>query len=210
MKIFVIPGNYADNYNPWCNNKTRNALSVKDNLYVYTKAESTLLKGHKPFFVPDELGEIDLEAHVAVRISRLGKSIPTRFASRYYDALTLGVVFTPHDWLARSINGGMPYDLALNIDNSAAIGDWVSIDKFCRPGALDFKLDINGETVQKGNTAWMIHSVDKAINCISQYTTIKMGDIIYTGCPMNPVSATPDTRLTGWIEDKKVLEMDCK
>lgn len=174
------------------------------------KAESALLKNSKPFFVPDFWGRIDLEAHVVVRLSRLGKSIPERFAHRYYDAITLGVAFTAHDLLLKSEASGLPADMAVGLDGSAAIGEWLSIEQTGGADNLSFHLDINGEKVQQGRTADMLFGVDRIISYISQFMTLKMGDVIFTGCPTLPTRAFPDQRLCGWINGENVLQMNCK
>lgn len=204
MKIFALSHNYEGNIPP------TSALLKRNSPAVYMKAESALLKNSKPFFVPDFLGRIDLEAHVVVRLSRLGKSIPERFAHRYYDALTLGVAFTAHDVLRESVASGLPADMAVGLDGSAAIGEWMPIEQVGGADNLDFHLDIDGQTVQRGNTADMLTSVDRIISYISQFMTLKMGDVIFTGCPTLPARAIPDQRLSGWIGGEKVLEMNCK
>lgn len=204
MKIFALSHNYEGNIPP------TSALLKRNSPAVYMKAESALLKNSKPFFVPDFLGRIDLEAHVVVRLSRLGKSIPEHFAHRYYDALTLGVAFTAHDVLRESVATGMPPDMAVGLDGSAAIGEWMPIEQAGGTDNLSFHLDIDGQTVQRGNTAGMLTSVDRTISYISQFMTLKMGDVIFTGCPTMPAEAIPDQRLSGWIGGEKVLEMNCK
>lgn len=204
MKIFALSHNYEGNI------PQASALLKRDVPAVYLKAESALLKNSKPFFVPDFLGRIDMEAHVVVRLCRLGKSIPERFAHRYYDALTLGVAFTARDVLLQAEALGLPRDMAVGLDGSAAIGEWLPVEQVGGIDSLDFHLDIDGLTVQRGQTDDMLFGVDRTISYVSQFMTLKMGDVIFTGCPTLPAQAKPDHRLSGWIGDRKVLEMNCK
>ena len=177
---------------------------------IFTKADSALLKDRKPFFVPDFMGRIDYEAELVVRICRLGKTIPQRFAHRYYDAVTLGVDFTARDMQRRIREKGMPWDLCKGFDGSAAIGEWVDINKFRDIQAINFRLNINGSTVQEACTSDMLYGVDELIAYISRYFTLKTGDLIYTGTPAGTGPVAIGDRLEGWLDDRKVLEFSCR
>lgn len=177
---------------------------------IFTKADSALLKDSKPFFLPDELGRIDYETELVVRICRLGKSIPQRFAHRYYDAVTVGIDFTARDLQNKLRAEGKPWELCKGFDGSAAIGEWVSIEKFRDIQAIHFHLDINGNTVQEGCSSDMLFKVDEIIAYISQWFTLKTGDILYTGTPAGVGPVHIDDHLTGWLEDRKVLEFNVK
>lgn len=177
---------------------------------IFTKADSALLKDRKPFFVPDFMGRIDYEAELVVRICRLGKTIPQRFAHRYYDAVTLGVDFTARDMQRRFREKGMPWDLCKGFDGSAAIGEWVDINKFRDIQAINFRLNINGSTVQEACTSDMLYGVDELIAYISRYFTLKTGDLIYTGTPAGTGPVAIGDRLEGWLDDRKVLEFLCR
>ena len=177
---------------------------------IFTKADSALLKDKKPFFIPDFMGRIDYEAEVAVRISRLGKTIPERFAHRYYDAVTVGIDFTARELQQKLRANGEPWDLCKGFDGSAALGEWVSVDKFRDVQALHFHLDINGNTVQEGRTSDMLFSIDSLIAYISRFFTLKTGDILFTGTPVGVGPAHIDDHLEGYIEDRKVLDFSCK
>ena len=177
---------------------------------IFTKADSALLKDKKPFFIPDFMGRIDYEAEVAVRISRLGKTIPERFAHRYYDAVTVGIDFTARELQQKLRANGEPWDLCKGFDGSAALGEWVSVDKFRDVQALHFHLDINGNTVQEGRTSDMLFSIDSLIAYISRFFTLKTGDILYTGTPVGVGPVHIDDHLEGYIEDRKVLDFSCK
>lgn len=205
MKIFAIGMNYAE-----YNKSLHETLSVSEEPVVFTKADSALLKDHKPFFIPDDMGKIECEAEVVVRICRLGKTISERFAHRYYDAVTVGIDFTARELQQKLREKGLPWDLCKGFDGSAALGEWVQKDKFLDIQRLRFHLDINGKTVQEGCTSDMLFTVDRIISYISRFFTLKTGDIIYTGCPVvcGPVSI--NDHLEGYLEDRKVLEFNCK
>ncbi len=177
---------------------------------IFTKADSALLKDGKPFFIPDFMGRIDYETEIVVRICRLGKSIPERFAHRYYDVLTVGIDFTARDLQKQLRANGQPWDLCKGFDGSAAIGQWVDKEKFLNLNTLPFHLDINGRTVQEGCTADMLFSIDSLIAYISQYFTLKTGDILFTGTPVGVGPVNIDDHLEGYIADRKVLEFNCK
>lgn len=187
---------------------------------IFTKADSALLKDHKPFFLPDFMGQIDYETELVVRICRLGKSIPERFAHRYYDAVTVGIDFTAREMQKRLREQGQPWDICKGFDGSAVIGDWVTLDKLIPlrddgevsigDKALEFHLDINGNTVQSGFSSQMIHTVDHLISYISQYFTLKTGDLLYTGTPVGVGPVKIDDHLEGYLEGRKVLDFSVK
>lgn len=205
MKIFAVGMNYIQH-----NKELDGTLYKPEEPVIFTKADSALLKDSKPFFLPDELGRIDYETELVVRICRQGKSIPQRFAHRYYDAVTVGIDFTARDLQNRLRAEGKPWDLCKGFDGSAAIGEWVSIEKFRDIQAIHFRLDINGNTVQEGCSSDMLFKVDEIIAYISQWFTLKTGDILYTGTPAGVGPVHIDDHLTGWLEDRKVLEFNVK
>ena len=177
---------------------------------IFLKADSSLLKDHKPFFIPDFMGRIDYETEIVVRISRLGKGIPERFAHRYYDAVTVGIDFTARDMQAKARKEGLPWDICKGFDGAACIGEWIEKDRFLSLDALDFHLDINGKTVQKGSTSDMLYKIDEIIAYISKFYTLKTGDMIYTGTPAGVGPVYIDDHLEGYMENVKVLDFNCK
>lgn len=177
---------------------------------IFTKADSALLKDHKPFFIPDWSKRVDYETEIVVRICRLGKSIPERFAHRYYDALTVGIDFTARDIQKPMRDKGLPWDLFKGFDGAAVIGDWMAVERFRSVQALHFHLDINGKKVQEGCTSNMIFRIDEIIAYISRFFTLKTGDLIYTGTPAGVGPVSVDDHLEGYLEDTKVLEFNCK
>ena len=205
MKIFAVGMNYAQH-----NKELEGALYIPEEPVIFTKADSSLLKDGKPFFVPDHLGRVDYETEMIVRICRLGKSIPERFAHRYYDAVTVGIDFTARDLQRRLRDAGQPWDLCKGFDGAAAIGEWIPKEKFLDIQALHFHLDINGKTVQEGCTSDMLFGVDRLISFISQFFTLKTGDMLYTGTPAGVGPVKIDDHLTGYLEDRKVMEFNVK
>ena len=205
MKIFAIGMNYAQH-----NKEMEGALYKPEEPVVFLKADSSLLKDKKPFFLPEELGQVDYETELVVRICRLGKSIPQRFAHRYYDAVTCGIDFTARDLQRNCREKGLPWTLCKGFDGAAVIGEWVPVEKFRDIQAIHFHLDINGTTVQEGCTSDMLYGVDELIAYISQWFTLKTGDLIYTGTPMGVGPVHIDDHLEGWLEERKVLEFNVK
>ena len=205
MKIFAIGMNYAAH-----NKELHDTLLKTEKPVIFTKADSALLKPGKPFFVPDHWGRIDYEAEVVVRICRLGKNISQRFAHRYYDAVTVGIDFTARDLQREASQNGQPWTICKGFDGSAAIGEWMDIAKFRNVQALHFHLDKNGETVQEGCTSDMFYGVDEIIAYISQFFTLKTGDLLYTGTPAGVGPVQIGDHLDGWLEDRKVLDLNCK
>lgn len=205
MKIFAIGMNYALH-----NKELDGTLYKPEEPVIFTKADSALLKDGKPFFLPDFSKQVDYETEVVVRICRLGKSIPQRFAYRYYDAVTVGIDFTARDLQRKFRKEGKPWELCKGFDGSAVIGEWVDIAKFRDIQALHFRLDINNTTVQEGCTSDMLFKVDEIIAYISRFFTLKTGDILYTGTPEGVGQVKIDDHLTGFLEDRKVLEFNIK
>ncbi len=205
MKIFCVGMNYALH-----NKELHGTLSKTEVPVIFFKPDSSLLKNHKPFFIPDDLGRIEYETEVVVRICKLGKTVPVRFAHRYYDAVTLGIDFTAREVQKQLAAQGRPWDLAKGFDGSACIGEWVDKQELPDIQQLHFRLDINRQTVQQGFTGDMQRSVDEIVAYISQYFTLKTGDLLYTGTPAGVGPVHIDDHLEGWIEGEKVLEFNCK
>ena len=224
MKIFAVGMNYAQH-----NKEIKNALlqqgvsSADDDRQrdpvIFTKADSSLLKDGKPFFVPDFMGRIDYETEVVVRICKLGKSIPEQFAHRYYDAVTLGIDFTARDLQKKLREEGQPWEISKGFDGAAVIGEWIEKEKLYAPEmtgdnegiqALHFRMEMNGETKQEGCTSDMLCSVDRMIAYISQYFTLKTGDLLFTGTPVGVGPVKPDDHIVGFLEERKVLDFYCR
>ena len=206
MKIFGIGMNYTEH-----NKELGETLYKKEAPVVFTKADSALLTDGRPFFIPDFTQRCDYETELVVRISRLGRSIAPRFAHRYYDAVTVGIDFTARDLQEQLRQQGLPWDLCKGFDGSAAVGRFVPVTDLGKSVQdLRFHLDLNGKTVQQGHTADMTYSVDELVSFISNFLTLKTGDLIFTGTPVGVGPVHIDDHLEGWMEGEKVLEMNVK
>ena len=221
MKIFAIGMNYLLHTEEMDGKAYKPAEPV-----IFLKADSSLLKNHKPFFIPDFMGRIDYEAEMVVRISRLGKGIAPRFAHRYYDAVTVGIDFTARDMQRRCREQGLPWDICKGFDGAAYIGEWVELAPATNGQHADttadttagitdidnlrFHLDINGQTVQRGHTADMLYKTDEIIAYISRFYTLKTGDIIFTGTPAGVGAVNVDDHLEAFLEQRKVLDFYCR
>ena len=172
---------------------------------IFMKPDSAIIKNGKHFYVPDFLGRVDYEAEIVVRINKLGKSIPARFAHRYYDAITVGIDFTARDMQRGLIERGEPWDLSKGFDGSAVLGEFRSVDGL-DIGNVDFSLTIDDNVVQQANTSQMYFSVDEIIAYVSRFCTLKTGDLIFTGTPAGAGEAKIGTHLKGYIGEDKVLD----
>ncbi|MDL2244990.1 fumarylacetoacetate hydrolase family protein [Parabacteroides sp. OttesenSCG-928-J18] len=204
MKIIAVGMNYASH-----NKEMHHSLELSEPT-IFMKADSSLLKDGKPFFIPDFSSQVEYETELVVRINRLGKNIAERFASRYYDEVTVGIDFTARD-LQRDFRAkGLPWELSKAFDHSAVIGEFVPLSEAGDINNLSFHLEINGNTVQSGNTSDMLFKVDRLIAYVSRFMTLKIGDLLYTGTPAGVGSVRIDDHLTGWLGDKKLLDFHVK
>ena len=204
MKIFAIGLNYDSH------NKEMKRTFESEEPVLFMKPDTALLKDGKPFMLPDFSKEMHYETEIVVKINRLGKNIATRFAHRYYDDITVGIDFTARDLQKKLKERGLPWEISKSFDNSAAIGKFISKSEIEEIQNVNFHLDINGKTVQQGNTEDMIYSVDKIISYISSFFTVKIGDLIYTGTPSGIGPVAIDDHLQGYIEDRKLLDFKIK
>lgn len=173
---------------------------------IFMKSDSSLLKDGKPFFIPDFSSEIHYETELVVRIDRLGKNIAERFANRYYNEVTVGIDFTARDLQNRLRAEGLPWEISKSFDNSAVVGEFISKEQAGDIQHIGFHLDINGKTVQAGNTADMLFGVDRIIAYVSRFFTLKIGDLIYTGTPAGVGPVKIDDHLQGYIGQQKLLD----
>lgn len=173
---------------------------------IFMKPDSALLKDGKPFFIPDFSEQVDYETELVVRINRLGKNIAERFAHRYYDAVTVGIDFTARDLQRKYRAKGKPWELCKGFDNSAAIGDWIPVERFKDIQQLNFHLDIDGKTVQRGYAGDMLFKIDQIIAYVSRFCTLKIGDLLFTGTPVGVGPVQVNNHLEGYLEDEKVLD----
>ena len=201
MKIIAIGMNYVEH----CHELHANEQLPQEPV-IFLKPDSALLKDSKPFFIPDFSKQVDYETELVVRICRLGKNIAPRFAHRYYDAVTIGIDFTARDLQRKFRAEGKPWELSKGFDNSAAIGDFVPVERFKDVQNLDFHLTIDGNKVQEGNTRDMIFKIDDLIAYVSQFYTLKIGDLLYTGTPVGVGPVSIGQHLEGYLEGEKLLD----
>lgn len=199
MKILAVGWNYLDH------NKELNQGNLPKQPVIFMKPETSLLRDNKPFFLPDFSSQIDYETEIVLRISKMGKNISEKFADRYYDAIGLGIDFTARDLQNEFKANGTPWELCKAFDNSAPISQFLPKEDF-NLSNLNFSLNINGETVQKGNTKDMIFSLEKIISFVSRFFTLKTGDLIFTGTPVGVGPVKIGDHLEGFIEDQKLLD----
>ena len=173
---------------------------------IFMKSDSSLLKDGKPFFIPDFSSEIHYETELVVKIDRLGKNIAERFAHRYYSEVTVGIDFTARDLQRRLREQGLPWEISKAFDNSAVIGTFIPLEEAGNVNQLSFHLDMNGKTVQQGNTADMLFSVDQIIAYVSRFFTLKIGDLIYTGTPVGVGPVSIGDHLEGYLGEQKLLD----
>ena len=191
-------------------NKELNNTFLPTEPVIFSKPESALTRDGKPFFVPDFAERFDYETEIVVRINKLGKNIAERFAHRYYDELTVGIDFTARDLQGKLRSEGLPWEICKGFDGSAAIGTFVNKAELPEIQNLNFRLDIDGQTVQNGWTGDMIFSVDRIISYVSQFFTLKTGDLIFTGTPVGVGAVHENQLLEGFVEDRKLLELKVK
>ena len=201
MKILAVGMNYVAH----CQELHANENLPKEPV-IFMKPDSALLKDSKPFFIPDFSRQVDYETEMVVRICRLGKNISERFAHRYYDAVTVGIDFTARDLQRKFRAEGKPWELCKGFDSSAAIGDWVPVEKLGDIQKVNFHLNIDGKTVQQGNTADMLFSVDQIIAYVSRFCTLKIGDLLFTGTPVGVGPVSVGQHLQGYLEEEKLLD----
>ncbi len=207
MKILAVAMNYAEH------NKELGGTLYEgrgSEPAIFAKTDSALLTGGRPFFIPAFTRQCEYEAEVVVRIRHLGRSIPLRWASRYYDAVTVGIDFTARDLQARLRREGLPWEISKSFDGSAAVGRLVPVQEAGDLRSLHFRLDVNGRTVQEGCTADMLFSVDEIVAHASRYFTLKTGDLIFTGTPAGTGPVKENDHLEGFLEGQKVLEFNAK
>jgi fumarylpyruvate hydrolase len=177
---------------------------------VFLKPDSSLLKNNKPFFLPGFSSMIQYETEVVIKISKLGKGISEKFAHRYYDELTLGIDITARDIQNRNSAAGLPWELSKCFDGAAPLGKFITVKSIDDINNIDFRLDINGETVQQGNTSDMVFSVDKIVSYVSGFFTLKTGDLIFTGTPQGVGPLRKNDNLIAWLGEEKLLDFMIK
>jgi len=203
MKIFAIGHNYSEH------NKELNSAHPTEPV-VFMKPDSALLKNNKPFFIPDFTQELHYETELIIKFNRLGKNIDSKFSSRYYAEIGLGVDFTARDLQRKLKSEGKPWEICKAFDNSAVVGNFIQVSEIEDVQNIQFRLDLNGKTVQNGNSSDMIFPISELIAYVSRFFTIKIGDILFTGTPVGVGKVAIGDRLEGYIFDKKMFDFYIK
>lgn len=193
MKFICIGRNYVEHAK-----ELNNAVPTEP--VIFFKPETALLVGRQPFFYPEFSKDIHYECEIVVRINRLGKNIQKKFASRYYDEIGLGIDFTARDLQTQLKEKGLPWEKAKGFDGSAVLGKFVSIDSLKNKSNIEFQLLKNGSVVQCGFSKDMIYDIDSIIEHVSQFVTLKIGDIIFTGTPAGVGPIAVGDKLEGLLE----------
>ena len=203
MKIICIGRNYADHAKEFGND-------VPEKPIFFLKPDTSVVIRNRPFFYPDFSEDIHYETEIVLRICRLGKNISPRFAHRYYKELTVGIDFTARDLQRECKKNGWPWEIAKGFEGSAPLGKFVHKDKLEDVHNLAFGLRLNDRVVQSGNTADLIFSFEDLIAYVSQFFTLKMGDLIFTGTPAGVGPVKVGDRLTANIEGRTLLDFRVK
>lgn len=204
MKIICIGRNYAKHIEELKNERPTDPV-------IFLKPDTAVLLKKQPFFIPDFSDDVHYEVELLVKINKVGKYIQSKFAHKYYDEIGLGIDFTARDLQSQLKEKGLPWEKSKAFDGSAVVGEkWFSKEKFDNLQNINFSLQKNGEDVQKGNTAHMLWQIDEIIEYVSQFFTLKIGDIIFTGTPEGVGSVKTNDVLNGYIENESVFQIKVK
>ena len=203
MKIICVGRNYADHAKELGND-------IPDEPVIFMKPKSALLQSHTPFYYPEFTNELHYECELVLRVCKNGKYIQERHAGNYYNGITVGIDFTARDIQDELKKKGLPWEKAKAFDNSAAMGKFIDITPTLNKKNINFCLYKNKELVQKGNSANMLFSFDSIIEHISNYFSLNIGDLIFTGTPAGVGECVVGDELEGFIEDQKLFNLEIK
>lgn len=203
MKIIAIGRNYAEHIEELKNERPSEPV-------VFMKPDTAILKNNDPFYYPEYSNDIHYEVEILVKISKEGKYIQEKFAPKYYDTIGIGIDFTARDLQQKAKEKGLPWLLAKGFNGSAPISDFVDKKQFSDLQNLNFRLEVDGEVKQSGNTSMMLFQIDYLIAYVSQFITLKKGDILFTGTPKGVGPIQPGNTLVAFIEDQKLLTCEIK
>jgi len=203
MKIFCVGRNYEAHAEELGN-------EIPDEPVIFMKPKSALLQPHAPFYYPEFTNELHYECELVLRISKNGKYIQEKFASKYYDAVTTGIDFTARDIQNELKAKGLPWEKAKAWDNSAVIGKWVTFAEVKNKKDINFGLYKNKGLAQQGNSVNMIHNFDSIVSYISNFFSVNIGDVIFTGTPAGVGEAVVGDELEGFLEDVSMFKLEVK
>lgn len=196
MKIICIGRNYVDHAKELKNPVPKKPL-------VFMKPPSALLVNNKPLYYPEFTKDLHYEAEIVLKISKNGRHVQSKFASKYYSKIGFGIDFTARDVQSKLKEKGHPWEIAKGFDGSAGLSEFIPIKDLNDPNAVEFRLTQNGENVQIGNTKDLIFSFDYLITYVSQFFKLQQGDLIYTGTPAGVGPVAIGDKLEGFISTKK-------
>ena len=203
MKIICIGRNYKEHIAELKNERPSEPV-------VFLKPDSAVLLKQHPFVIPEFSNDIHHEIEIIVKINKVGKYIDTQFAHKYYDEISVGIDFTARDLQDKLKEKGLPWEKAKAFDGSALIGDFLQKNTFNSLENVKFELTKNGNVVQTGNTENMLWKIDELISYVSQFFTLKIGDIIFTGTPSGVAKVNADDVLEGFLEGNKLFRIHIK
>ena len=203
MKIIAIGRNYAEHAK-----ELNNPVPIVP--VIFMKPDTALLKDNKPFYHPEFSTDIHHEIELVLKISKEGKHVAEKFASNYFDEIALGVDFTARDLQQKHKEKGLPWELAKAFDNSAPVSKFLPKSQFSDVKNLNFRLELNGNTVQAGNTKDLLFSFESIIAFVSKYITLKKGDLIFTGTPQGVGKINVGDHLAGYLEEEKLLDFNIR
>jgi len=203
MKIFCVGRNYAEHAKELGND-------VSDEPIIFIKPKSALLQSHTPFYYPEFTNELHYECELVLRISKNGKYIQEKHAANYYNGISAGIDFTARDIQTVLKEKGLPWEKAKAFDNSAAVGKFIDITPQLNLRNINFSFKLNSETVQKGNSKDMIFNFDTLVANISNYFSINIGDLIFTGTPAGVGECVVGDEMEAFLENQSLLKMQIK
>lgn len=202
MKIFCVGRNYSEHAKELNN-------AIPEAPVIFMKPPTALLKG-KDFYIPAFSKDMHFECELVYRVCKNGKHVAAQFASKYVDAVAVGIDFTARDVQSNQKTKGLPWEIAKAFDNSAVVSEFTPISAIAHPASINFSMEKNGTTVQTGNSADMLYSIDTIIEYLSQFFTLQQGDLIYTGTPAGVGPVAIGDMLTGYLEGVKSFEINIK
>jgi acylpyruvate hydrolase len=204
MRIFAIGRNYAEHIQELNNERP-------DEPVIFTKPDTAILRNNAPFYYPDFSHDIHHEVELVLRISKEGKNIQEKFASKYFDAIGVGIDFTARDLQQKAKEKGLPWDIAKGFNGSAPVSDkFIPAGEFRNLKDINFSLEVGGVLKQKGNTSLMLFSFEYIIAYLSRFFTLRTGDLIFSGTPKGVGPVKVGDVLSAYIEDEKLLEFEVK
>ncbi|HBB48677.1 MAG TPA: 2-hydroxyhepta-2,4-diene-1,7-dioate isomerase [Flavobacteriaceae bacterium] len=203
MKIICVGRNYADHIKELDNNRPEQPV-------LFMKPDSAVILKNNPIIIPTFSSDIHYEVELLVKINKIGKHIDRNFAPDYYSEIGLGIDFTARDLQTELKTKGLPWERAKAFDGSAMIGQFVDKKTLGNLEALDFSMQKNGQTVQRGNTQDMLWKIDELIEYISKYFTLKIGDIIFTGTPSGVGPVSHGDHLVGFVNNQEFFSLKVK